>query len=145
MTDLTSALSMELKKIEYASLNAKQKENYNFQKISAVLADYGFVTIRLSDDWNGADFLALHTDGTTLKVQLKPRLTFAKKYMGKDLWVCFPKGNEWYLYPHDDLLEIVLADSSIGESESWVTNGLYSMGQPGKKLSTYLEKHRITL
>lgn len=46
-------------KIKYSDLSSPQKENYNFQKISAVLADYGFATIRLSDDWNGADFFGL--------------------------------------------------------------------------------------
>ncbi len=61
-------------------LNARQKENYNFQKISAVLADYGFVTLRLSDDWNGADFIALHKSGESLRVQLKARLSFSRKY-----------------------------------------------------------------
>lgn len=46
-----------LQRIEYERLNARQKESYNFQKILAVLADFGYVTIRLSDDWKGADFL----------------------------------------------------------------------------------------
>jgi len=51
-------MSGELKiaKIDYRKLNSRQKENYNFQKVSGILADYGFATIRLSDDWNGADF-----------------------------------------------------------------------------------------
>jgi len=123
---------MELKKIEYAKLNGRQKENYNFQKISAVLADYGFVTIRLSDDWNGADFLALHKDGTTLKVQLKARLTFGKNYSNKDQ--CFPKGPDWYLYPHDELLTVILRETSVGTSRSWIDEGLYSMGQLGRIL-----------
>ncbi len=70
--------------IEFNKLNARQKENFNFQKIAAVLADYGFNCIKLTDDWNGADFLAYHIDGeTTLKVQLKSRLTVAKKYQYK--------------------------------------------------------------
>lgn len=69
-------------RVTYESLNARQKESYNFQKISAVLAEFGFVTIRLSDDWKGADFLAQHNEGGTLKVQLKSRLTFQKKYQG---------------------------------------------------------------
>ena len=34
--------------IDYQQLNARQKENYNFLKVSAVLADYGFVTMRLT-------------------------------------------------------------------------------------------------
>jgi hypothetical protein len=40
-----------------------------------VLADYGFLTMRLSDDWQGADFIAQHIDGAFLKVQLtEPRV-----------------------------------------------------------------------
>ena len=84
---------MQLKRIRYSSLNSRQKENFNFQKVSAVLADYGFVTLRLSDDWQGADFIAQHIDGTTFaRVRLKGRLTFEKKYRGKDLWVAFADG-----------------------------------------------------
>lgn len=134
---------MELKLIDYKHLNARQKENYNYQKVSAVLADYGFVTIRLSDDWNGADFLALHTDGTTLKVQLKPRLYFAKGYEGKDLWVCFPLDREWYLYPHDEILELFLSQTSIRSTESWVQEGRYSFGRPSQKMLEVLGTYRI--
>jgi len=79
-------------KVTYESLNSRQRESYNYQKISGVLADYGFVTIRLSDDWKGADFLAQHHNGETLRVQLKGRLAFYQKYQGKDLWVCFRDG-----------------------------------------------------
>ena len=42
---------MQLTKIVYAELNARQKENYNFAHVSGVLADYGFTTMRLTDDW----------------------------------------------------------------------------------------------
>jgi hypothetical protein len=67
--------------IRYASLKARQKELFNFQKIAATLADYGFNCIKLADDWQGADFLAYHINGTTtLKVQLKSRLTIDRKY-----------------------------------------------------------------
>jgi hypothetical protein len=31
---------MHLAKVVYADLNARQKENFNFQKVSAILADY---------------------------------------------------------------------------------------------------------
>ena len=73
-----------------AILILEQKENYNYQKLSALLADYGFVTTRLSDDWNGVDLIAQHINGNTfLRVQHKGRLTFCKKYQGKDLYVAF--------------------------------------------------------
>ena len=83
---LTRALTKHeflFQKINYKSLNSKRKEAYNYQKVSGVLAEYGFLTIRLSDDWEGADFLALHISGETLKIQLKGRLYFSKKYFGK--------------------------------------------------------------
>ena len=87
-----------MEKIDYGGLNARQKETFNFQKVSAVFAEYGFATIKLNDDWQGADFIAQHIDGQTyLKVQLKGRLTFSKKYVGKDLFVCFPYDHQWYL------------------------------------------------
>ena len=76
--------TLKLHKIDYRKLNGRQQENYNFQKISGLLADYGFTTIRLSDDWNGADFLAQHVDGkTVLRVQLKGRLGIYKNITKK--------------------------------------------------------------
>ena len=117
-------MNLKFNHINYKDLNARQKESYNFQKVSAILADYGFATIRLSNDWQGADFIAQHHDGITfIKVQLKGRLTFAKKYEGKDLWVCFPHDGEWYFYPHDELLQIV--KPAIKETKSWKIKGAY--------------------
>ena len=118
-----------MKKIKYTKLNSKQKETYNFQKVSAVLADYGFATIKLNDDWQGADFIAQHVDGETyLKVQLKSRLTFDKKYIGKNLFICFPYKNHWFLYDHDKLLNLFLIRNSgqMGETSSWKEKGIYS-------------------
>lgn len=96
---------MKFEKINYNELNVKAKEMYNLQKSSAILADYGFTTMWLNNDWEGADFIAVHTDGnTTLKIQLKARLYFDKKYMNKNIYICFREEGETYLYSHDDLL-----------------------------------------
>jgi len=108
-----------LQHIKYSDLNSRQKENYNFQKVSAVLADYVYVTFRLSNDWKGADFIAQHIDGETfLKVELKGRLTLEKKYQGKDLFIAFQEDGHWYLFPNDDLLKKILAKTKIGNSKS---------------------------
>lgn len=136
---------MELRKIEYSSLNARQKENYNFQKISAVLADYGLVTIRLSDDWNGADFLALDINGEVLRVQLKARFAFARKYIGKEIWIACPHGGHWYLYNHDEILSVILENTSMGTTESWLIQGEYSFKNFRKNVFSYLEKYCITV
>lgn len=113
-------------RINYSSLSARQKENYNFQKLSAVLADYGFATLRLSDDWNGADFIAQHLSGETLKVQLKSRFCVYSKYQGKDLWIAFPSTADWYIYPHDPILQSVLELTDIRHTDSWSVRGGYS-------------------
>lgn len=108
-------MTRRLRKIDYNILNARQKESWNFQKVSAVFADYAFITIRLSDDWNGADFVAQHLSGTTLNVQLKGRLSFCKKYLGKKLQICFRDGDQWYLYPHDPILKHFLLTTKIAD------------------------------
>lgn len=100
-------MPLDLKRVAYEDLNSRQQEGFNFQKVSAILADFGYVTIRLTSDWSGADFIAQHLDGVNfLKVQLKGRLTFSKKYCHKDLYICFRDKDHWYLYPMTKCLKI---------------------------------------
>lgn len=136
---------IEFKHIDYSSLNNKQKENFNFQKASAVLADYGFSTIRLTADWQGADFIAQHSDGVTfLRVQLKGRLYFSKHYMQKDLWMCFPEGNDIYLFPHDEVLQIILSGNKVMRgTESWDEKGAYSRHPLPKWIKPSLQKYKL--
>lgn len=112
--------AIRFQRVAYKTLNARQKENFNFQKASAVLADYGYVTLRLSDDWQGADFIAYHVDGKSfLKVQLKGRLTVDRKYKNKEIWICFNDRNDrsvWYLFPHDAFLRWALVNTNVGNS-----------------------------
>lgn len=115
---------MKFEKIRYDDLNAKAKEMYNFHKVSSVLADYGFTTMWLTNDWKGADFIAVHLDGVTdIKVQLKGRLSFDKKYVGKNLYICFIEGGDVYLYPHDLILRQV--EQKISDKK-WIATGSYS-------------------
>lgn len=133
-----------LEPVAYAALNSRQRENHNFQKVSAILADYGYVTLRLSDDWQGADFIAQHIDGQTfLRVQLKSRMGVARKYRHRGLWLCFPHAGHWYLCPHDSLLEYLLAERGIGHTTSWAGNGEYTQPAPGKKDLEFLSRYRL--
>ncbi len=113
-------------RVDYSALNARQQENYNYYKLSAVLADFGYVTMRLSDDWNGADLIAQHIDGSAfLRVQLKGRLTFDRSYIGKGLAVAFPMADGWYLYPHDELLDIFFRKGRVEGTVAWQRDGNY--------------------
>ena len=112
--------------INYGKLRAKQKELFNFQKVAATLADYGFNCIKLADDWQGADFLAYHINGTTtLKIQLKSRITIDKKYREKDIWIAFPHKHYWYLVKHDSLVEKIGKHTNWLKTRAWKDKGLY--------------------
>lgn len=136
-------MTVTFKRVAYASLNSRQQEAYNFQQVSAVLADYGYVTIRLTSDWCGADFIAQHRDGEFLKIQLKGRLSFDKKYVGRDLHICFPHGGSWFVYPHDLVLDEVLAVTTVSSTVSWRRAGGYSFPGLSKRLKNVLEPYRL--
>ena len=140
---------MKLQRIDYNDLTANQKEIYNFHQVAAVLAGYGFNCIKLSDDWQGADFLAYHKDGAqTLKVQLKGRVSIYRKYIGKDLYMCFPirtigMQETWYLVPHDELIQIARDTTPWLDSESWRRGG-YSSGNPSHAMMQLLHPYALT-
>lgn len=118
---------MQLNKVNYNDLNAKQKENYNFHKIAAVLAEYGYNSMRLNDDWQGADFIAVKED-EMLKIQLKGRFTVDKKYLkDKDLYVAFIEEGKFKIYKHFDAVNLL--PEKTKQTKSWAERGSYSWGK----------------
>jgi hypothetical protein len=132
-------------KIEYKTLNAKQQENYNFHKLASELANYGFNSIRLSDDWLGADFIAYHIDAKSfMRVQLKGRLYFNKKYIGKDLFLAFrEEEGHWYLYPHDHLLSLLLQKGYFLGTSSWDQKGEYHFPKISSALRAIISEYKL--
>ena len=134
----------KFEKVGYGKLSSRQQENYNFSKISALLAEYGFNTLRLTDDWQGADFIANHIDGGTfLKVQLKGRFTLDKKYIGKNIWICFPHQSAWYLYPHDEVMSGLAEYSNIQNTDAWKKLGIYHKSNPTKRDMELLKNYKL--
>jgi hypothetical protein len=132
------------KMVHYGDLKPKQKELFNFQKIAATLADYGFNCIKLADDWQGADFLAYHINGkTTLKVQLKSRVTIGRKYCKKDIWIAFPHKKDWYLIEHDRLVGKIGEHTKWLDSPSWKDKGGYSSTNINQKLLASLSENKL--
>ena len=113
----------ELIKVDYKTLNARQKENYNFHKVASALAEYGYNSMRLNDDWQGADFIAIKGE-EMIKVQLKGRFTIDKKYLGKEIYIAFIEDGVIKIYNHDEVVNSLTG--SILETESWNINGNYS-------------------
>ncbi|WP_216595436.1 hypothetical protein, partial [Chromobacterium subtsugae] len=48
---------LALKRIVYDKLTPRQQEHYNFQKVAAALADYGYYCEWQPDSVSGVDFL----------------------------------------------------------------------------------------
>ena len=116
-------------KIKYSQLNSKQKENYNFHKVASALADYGYDSMRLNNDWQGADFIAVKND-EMLKVQLKGRFTVDKKYIDKSILIAFIENDIVKIYDHDEAVDIL--PDNIKNSDSWNIHGSYSWGKTPK-------------
>lgn len=139
----------QFQKIQYSNLNAKQQERFNFQQVSAILAVYGFATVLLDDDWNGADFIAIHINGRDiLRVQLKGRCGIWSKYQNKDIWICFPvktaQCTAWYLYPHDSLINHIQQHNSTRlQSSSWQQRGHYHSKNIPKQWATFMAQYML--
>ena len=130
-------MDIDLTKVSYKDLNSKQKENYNYHKVASALAEYGYDSMRLNNDWEGADFISVKGDDM-IKVQLKGRFTLSEKYKNKDLYIAFIEDGIIKLYLHDEALAI--ATSNITDSKSWTENESYSMNQTPKHYSQVIKE-----
>jgi hypothetical protein len=132
-------------KIRYSELNGRQQEVFNFQWISGVLATYGYHTHRVPDDWEGADFIARNmVTGKQIQVQLKSRIHFARKYLGKDIWIAFRHSDRAYLYPHDLLLEEYLKINPMLTNQAWNgPDGAVHSREPTKAQLALLKDYEV--
>ena len=127
---------MKFNKVNYTELNAKQKENYNFHKVAAALAEYGYNSMRLNDDWQGADFIAVKGD-EMLKIQLKGRFTVDEKYRGKDIYITFIEDDKIKMYKHDEAVNLL--PEKTKNTESWEKRGGYSWGITPKQYESIIK------
>ena len=137
------------KKINYKELSGKDKESYCHHKMASFFADRGYDSQRLFNDANGADFIAISFDKREIvKVQSKSMggTVMDKKYIGKDIYMCYMDDDYLYLYLHDEYVEFAKEKMpSFFESKSWVDKGNYFVN--GKLISKivreeFLKKYR---
>ena len=132
---------IKLTKIEYRTLNSKAQETYNFHKMAAILADYGYNCLWLNDDWNGADCIAVHIDGISdFKIQLKGSISFARKYWAKNIYIAFFEQGDLYIYPQDYILAQV--ENNIAD-KTWLEKGTYFQTKITKKFREILEPYKV--
>lgn len=142
--------TLGIREIEHDDLTNKEIELYNYSRLVAVLAKYGLETHRVINDANGADIIAYRaprksegTHAVILKIQLKSRFSYNKKYDHEDLYIAFPDGDDWYLIPQESISEDKeLVPEKWRTSESWKA-GNYHVAQLTKSLRTKLERYKI--
>ena len=99
----------------------KRTELINRYKLFPVLLENGFVPFEPVFD-SGIDFILFHADdGIVLKVQQKADWTTDPKYLGKGIWMLFGdhyqhSRNDWFLAPHDLMVEVDVRDHGHTES-----------------------------
>ena len=89
---------------------------------------------------NGID-LILHNEATgdTKLVQLKGRWTIDKKYVGRNIWIAFADRGEWYVAPHDEMVEHGAKHTG---TQSWA-KGTYSKSPLSKADRSKLAAYRF--
>ena len=137
-------MTLKLNRIHYPDLNNKQKENYNYAQLASFLARYGYTCIRLSDDHNGADLIARHTDGSHIDIQLKTRFTVDKKYSGKGLHIAFPLNDTFYVFDHDLIVAQLEHAGIYLDTVSWTDKGAYHLDKlANKEVLAMLEPYKL--
>jgi hypothetical protein len=147
--DGLNKMTFKDKKINYKELSGKDKESYCHHKMASFFADRGYDSQRLFNDSNGADFIAISFDKKeVIKVQSKSMggTVMDKKYIGKDIYMCYMDNDYLYLYLHDEYIEFAKENMPhFFESKSWIEKGTYFVN--GKDISKlvrekFLEKCR---
>jgi hypothetical protein len=80
---------------------------------------------------------------STLRVQLKSRLSIAKKYEGKKLHMAFPVKGIWYLISHNKLFKQVGQHCDWLKTSSWINKVAYTSAAPSKALMQGLQSFRL--
>ena len=117
------------------------KEFANRNRLSELLLQHGFgVFVPLID--TGIDMIAHNeTSGEVRLIQQKSRWTVDRKYLGRNLWIAFPDEIQWYLVPHDHLVET--AHKGMAQTVSWLDKGTYHRAPLSASQRDALADYRI--
>lgn len=128
----------------YQSLDAAQKEEFQYAIIRARLVQEGFVDVdRHRNDWNWADFTMRKVgERDSIKVQQKGNMEVHEKYLGKGIWMCWIEkdSGDIYLVPHDELKQILSEIHPYFESASYKKQDWYNFPSMSKDQKLALEQ-----
>jgi hypothetical protein len=78
------------------------------------------------------DFILYHEpDNCLIKIKMLGRWTIEKKYVGRGIWMLFRIDRDWFLVPHDTLMEW---NPRALLSPSWTEKGHYHITSPSVEM-----------
>lgn len=88
-------------------MNSQIKEAVNRAEVTKIFLENEWMVYTPEADVDGVDFVVMSLKTSEVrKVQLKGRWTVDEKYKKyKNIWICFPDGNNWYLCEHDQMIK----------------------------------------
>ncbi len=93
---------------------------------------------------HGIDLIAHREADDDLKlVQQKSRWTIARKYVGRNIWIAFRDGGEWFLAPHDELVGFG-ETAGYTATREWAEKGIYHCRAMSRDLRERCEKYRLS-
>ncbi|MFC1609554.1 hypothetical protein ACFL6C_01220 [Myxococcota bacterium] len=115
-------------------------EARNAHSLCIALIEQGWIPAKPDYD-EGVDLMAWHEKrGKTRAIQLKGRLTVAKKYLGRGIWLAFPASGWWYMVSHDWVLE---QKPEVKKTKSWKHGGEYNWPRLTAEWSRKLKPYRF--
>ncbi len=118
------------------------REIIHRNELTTLLLRHGYnVFLPVYDE--GIDLIAHREADDDLKlVQQKSRWTIARKYVGRNIWIAFRDGGDWFLAPHDELVSFREAAGYTATS-SWIEKGNYHLKAMSRDLRERCEKYRL--
>jgi hypothetical protein len=79
-----------------------------------------------------------------VRVQTRKRLWLDKRNIGKEIHIGFADGARYYIYPHDEIMDEILATRNVGKTKSWIERGLYHWPSLPKWAVELLAQYEVT-
>lgn len=118
-------------------------EAINRTELDAVMLRRGYIPFLPVID-SGIDVVYFREADRDLRfVQAKGRVCIDQKYAGRKIEIAFSEDGQWYLYPHDDLVEFCKVARLWLHTPSWREKGGYSVKKIPEPMREWMGQWRL--
>lgn len=131
------------------NLSSQEVEFLNRSEVIPAFVRSGFTPF--IPEWDsGIDFIAYRErDNALIKIQLKSRWAIDKKYIDRNIAICFPSNSyvnrDWYLCKHDEMVKWTGESTNYLNSQSWLEKGIYNLPRMSQAVTEQMQRFKISL